>query len=344
MRVAKVCALGILLSGACSVPDVSYEGKTCTDTCPASLTCVDGACRQIDSLVYVTDFHVAWATPSSVRWAWTLEGDGTNLVSYSLAVTSPVAGAPGAKTWTSADNEELGGYQIKQSSGYDIVTGTITSEMQPATEYDAVLTVTDVDGHTFQTGSVRAETDSPRTRELVDFDGVLPNGAITIPLAPAFSIAPDGGVDGGPSLFFPVPPGTDFENLREAGLGLRIDGLGLSDKLFATAYLELFIRGIGTPASTWSEVWIRLYNPDGSSCTDFSTCIYHFATQWLYHPDPQPPGVYRRVQIPLAQFQLDDGTPLSLAALGLGIDEINVGCPFGATDTSTNLDQIAIWW
>jgi hypothetical protein len=345
-------ALVFLVVPSCSVDDVDYAGKTCETSCPEGLTCIDGTCQNLQSLVYATNFHVAWFTPNSIRWAWTLQGDGTSLVSYELIVTSPIPGAAGAKTWTSADNEELGGYQIKASSGFDLVTGTITSEMDPSTAYSAVLRLTDIAGHTFETESISAVTDVSRTRRLVVFDGALAKGNYLTPGGPGgIAVIGDGGLEGGPSLYYAVPPNATFVNLRIDDLRLT-PGPTLTDKLFDSAYLELWIRGIGTPGSSWSEAWIKTFDADGGLCADFSTCIYQFPVEWVYHPDPVPPGRYRRVQIPLSQFsRLDDagaavdGEALSLdVLLAKAIDEVNVGCPYSGDDTATYLDQIAIWW
>jgi hypothetical protein len=346
-------ALSICAGIGCSVDDLSYVGKTCTTTCPGSIACIDGICRKLDSLVYATDFRVAWATPNSIRWAWKLEGRGTDLVSYALLVTSPTSGASGAKTWTSADNLELGGYQIKNSNSFDIVTGTITAEMDPSTQYSAVLRLTDVDGHTFDTASVTAVTDVPRTSHLVVFERALGAGQYLDPAPPTFSVTSDGGVEGGPSLYYDVPqPNPGYQNLRIDSLKLRADS-SLTDKLFAAAYVEVWIRGIGTPGSSWSNLWIRMYEADGTDCTDFPTCIYQYPIDWLYHPDPKAPGRYRQVQIPLSQFSLVGGAndaPVDGGALtreilvSKAIDEFDVGCPYGTTDTATYLDRIAIWW
>jgi hypothetical protein len=333
---------------ACTVSDVDYSGKTCAGSCPTGLTCIDGTCQTLDSLVYVTDFHVAWATPNSIRWAWTLQGKGTNLVSYQLALTSPTHGAAGAKVWTSQDNLELGGYQLRQSSGFDIVTGTITWELDPSTEYDGVLQLTDVDGHTFETASVRAVTDAPRERHLVAFDGHLVPGNYLTPSN--LALIGDGGVEGGPSLYAPVA-GETYANLRVDGLDLEPDTT-LTPKLFDFAYLEFWIRGIGTPSSAWSEAWLRVYQTDGAVCDDFVACIYHFPVEWVYHPDPTAPGMYRRVQIPLSQFRRDNGAgePLEAATLTMStlvaqkVFEVNVGCPYGPDAKATYLDQIAIFW
>jgi hypothetical protein len=339
----------VLLAVACTVGDVDYTGKTCTDTCPNGGTCVDGTCATIDSLVYVTGFHVAWVTPNSIRWAWTLQGQGPNLASYQLAVTSPAMGAAGAKTWTSADNEELGGYQIKQSSGFDIVTGTITWGLDPVTEYDAVLQVTDINGKTFHTQSVRAVTDTPRASHMVIFSNALDAGNYTFP---PLGVATGCGLDGGPCLATSTDAGLGtFQNLRVAGLGLTPDTT-LTDKLFQSAYVEFWIRGIGTPGSSWSDVWLQMLAPDGGPCIDVTMCLYHNDLQWIYHPDMTSPGVYRRVQLPLSQFVLDDsnGAPIdggnltftSFAASVL--NQFNAGCPYGPDAVATFLDQIVIYW
>jgi hypothetical protein len=216
-----------------------------------------------------------------------------------------------------------------------------------------VLRLTDVNGNTFDTPSVQAVTDIPRTRHLVIFDGSMaPDQYQLLPLPPAYGVVGDGGVEGGPSLYYDAPNGTTFQNLRIDDLRLSVDS-SLTDKLFAYAYVEFWIHGIGTPGSSWSNVWIRTFEPDGSSCTDFPTCIYQYSVDWLYHPDPAP-GRYRRVQIPLSQFSLQsaitnepfDGGGLTIAVLmAKAIDEFNVGCPYATTDKETTaLDAMAIWW
>jgi hypothetical protein len=337
---------------ACTVSEVNYAGKTCSSSCPSGLTCIDGTCQQLAALVYATDFHVAWATPNSIRWAWTLQGQQTALVDYQLIVSSPLAGAAGARTWTSADNEELGGYEIKNSGSFDVVTGTITWEMAPSTQYSAILRLTDIDGNTFETPSVTAVTDVARSRQLVIFDGTLAPGAYLLP-DKAFSLIGDGGLEGGPSLHYEVPATAQITNLQYGGFSIRASAASIAPKLFDVAYLEFWIRGIGTPGSSWSDVYLVTPEADGGPCVaPYSDCIYHCPIQWLYHPDSMAPGTYRRVQLPLTEFSLqtDAGTPADGGALSLGqlvnegITELAAECPYSAGDTATYVDQIAIWW
>ena len=146
-------AVGLFGIASCTVGNVDYLGKHCSAACPDALTCVDGVCVRVESLVYVTELHAEWGTPNSIRWAWTMHGNGPDLESYELAITSDTPGAPGVKTWTSKDSAELGSYQLRRSDGFDLVNGTITYDLAPQTSYTAVLKVHDAYGHTFSYGT-----------------------------------------------------------------------------------------------------------------------------------------------------------------------------------------------
>ena len=118
------------------------------------------------------------------------------------------------------------------------------------------------------TAPVRGSTDAPRDLHVPIFSGVLPEGGYLLPAEPAFVVAPTSGVDGAASLHYeraldPESTATGgYQNLR-IGADLPLDA-SLSAKVFGTAYLELWISGKGNPTSSWSEIWIRLKQADGS--------------------------------------------------------------------------------
>ena len=335
------------VNGAC-VPPEDEVGSRCTDSCSGGLTCVDGACARVDSRVHVSGFHVDWATPNAIRWGWTMHGNGPELESYELTITSASSTAPGVKVWTSKDSAELGGYQLKRSSGFDIVDGSITYDLDPQTSYTAQLTVHDTFGGTFVTAPVRGSTDAPRQSRVQIFAGALPSSAFLLPTQ-GFVVAQDGGVDGGPSLQYTLADDPDgsagkFQNLRISGAKLTFDA-SLTPKLFATAYLELWVRGHGTPTSTWSELWLRIDDDgDGGSPCAANGCVWTYPGKWVYHPDPLG-AVYRRVQVPLAAFKHRlDRVPLSVEDVRGRLTEVNVGCPYLDETDRTEIDRISISW
>ena len=342
-------AVSLFGIASCTVGDVDYLGKNCTTACPDALTCVDGSCARVDSLVYVTQLHAEWGTPNSIRWAWTMNGNGPDLESYELAITSDTPGAPGVKTWTSKDSAELGSYQLRRSDGFDLVSGTITDGLAPQTSYTAVLKVHDTYGHTFSTAPVRGSTDTQRELRVPIFAGALPEGGYLIPAAPAFVIAPKSGVDGGAALHYEraldpeSTPTGGYQNLRLAA-DLPLDA-SLSAKVFATAYLEFWISGKGNPTSSWSEIWMRLKQADGSPCANVDDCIWSYPSKWVYHPDLSSPA-YRRVQVPISELARHVGSNELLRPEDLGrhLAEVNVGCQYLESTDTTDLDRIGVWW
>lgn len=339
--------LAALALAACIVADVDYVGKSCTATCPNDLRCIDSTCVRLDAAVYVTGLRPEWATPNAIRWGWTMQGAGTDLASYELVLSSDVPGAAGVKTWTSRDLAELGGYQLRRSDGFDVVSGTITYDLDPSTSYSAVVRVRDVYGRTYVSPTARASTDAPRSQHGAIFvGGTLAAGSFLLPGAPAFVVAPTGGVTNGPALDFraALAPAVGFENLRVQGFDLGVDA-SLTPKLFATAYLEFWIRGTGAPTSAWSEIWLRLAPTAAETCADPATCAWSYRGAWVYHPDPSNP-IYRRVQIPLSALTHRTGNPdpLTLADVARGFDEVSFGCPFLAATDQAQIDRIALFW
>ncbi len=330
------------VANAC-VPTGDQVGSRCTDTCGNGLTCLDRVCAQIDSRVYVSDFRFDWATPNAIRWAWTLHGNGPELESYELAITSATSTAPGVKVWTSRDAAELGGYQLRRSDGFDIVDGSITYDLDPQTSYTATLTVHDTFGNTFVTTQIRGSTDAPRQARMHVFNGSIPPGSYLLPVS-GFNLAPDGGVEDGPSLQYVAALDSeeprDFQNLRVGGMDLEFDST-LTPKLFETAYLEFWIRGHGVATSSWAGLRFRIHGGETSSCGE-DDCLWGYPGKWLYHPDTND-AVYRRVQIPLSVFE-NRGVPLTAADLTGQLQEVSIGCPYLDETDRTELDRISIFW
>jgi hypothetical protein len=340
-----------MVASACVIAPLEYEGKLCTDAfCGDGLRCIDGVCRTVESSLYVTDFRAEWATPNSISWTWTLVGDTSSFVSYELVLESDVADASGARTWTSQDNPELASWQLLRTGGVDRVKGTITDGLDPSTVYRARIRVRDKGGRQYTSSPAQASTDTPRTRRGI----VFPRTPIaTLPEAPCFRVEGDGGVDGGPSLHYVPALDPEYvdasadapyegQNLRVEGLDIPVDGT-LTPKLFQTAYLEFSIRGLGRPASSWGEIWLRTRPGSPSDCG--GDCFWRYKARWVYHPDETNPR-YRKVQIPLSALaHLDDTQKLTLQDLALRLDEFNVQPHFEDPPTDQVwLDAIAIWW
>lgn len=326
---------------ACTVGPLDATGKRCSQVCPDSLICLDGTCQRIETEVYVSGFRFDWATPNSIRWAWDIQGNPPALVSYELELRRET-GQQSTVVVTSAELTELGGYQIRRSSGFDVLTGVITPDLEPSTVYAATLRVRDVNGRIFSSPTVRGTTDGPRSQRLLVYRNALPSGAYTLPGAPEFSQTNDG-LDGGRALTYraSLVASPEYENLRVGGLELV--PADLTPKLLETAYLEFWIRGRGTPSSSWCEIWLRVRG-DAAGCDD-QRCHFRYAAKWVYRPDTAG-QTYRRVQLPLSAFDQRDssGARPTVEVLERGIDEVNVGLPFVSATDQVSLDDIAIWW
>jgi hypothetical protein len=276
-----------------------------------------------------------------------MQGNGPDLDEYALELIGDIRGVPTTRTWTSKDLAELGGYQLRRSDGFDVVGGTITDDLDPSTSYAARLRVRDVRGKTFTTAIARASTDAQRQLHVDVFTtGALPSGAFLLPESEDFTLRATGGVRGGPSLRYKLLAAMrpEFENLRISGMNLAFDDT-LTEKLLSSAYLEFWIKGRGSPASAWSDVWIRLNPTTTSLCADPNDCIWSYSGKWVYRPDPQSP-IYRRVQIPLSalRHRNGDGAPLEPLAGGRTLREVSVGVPYFDAADEVDIDQVGVFW
>lgn len=330
----------VVALSACAVTDVDFEGKACRGECPDELTCVDSVCRRITTAVWVDQLHPEWVTPNSIRWGWTMRGNGSELANYELIVTSERAGANGVRTWTASDLAELGGWQLKRSGSFDVVSGTITYDLDPSTTYAMKVVVHDAHGRSFTSNEARATTDDARSLHVP----ILMNGAV----APSAALQPNlltmasgVGVEGGTALEFSGGSGS-FENLMIWRLDLPFSP-AFTDKTLGVAYLEFWIRGSGAPSSAWSGV--QLWLGHTASCPSVEVCAWEYPGKWVYHPDASTPR-YRRVQIPLHVFAhlVDPKTGPSVADTTNGIYGVSIGLPLSNPSDRVNLDRIGIYW
>jgi hypothetical protein len=207
MRGAFIILAALVM--ACSVDDVDYAGKQCTNAapCPSGYACVAGRCRAgnapeacvtIDTGAAcqghfsVSNFRRAWATPNAIRWQWDPNGKPEDFVEYKLAlsddsqklaalISAARAGQTPPGVYDKTTNRELGSYELYQSAGQDPVSGTTADGLAPGpASYLAKLLIVDATGCTCETSAIAADTQQkPSSGDFLVFDepGASSNGA-----------------------------------------------------------------------------------------------------------------------------------------------------------------------
>jgi hypothetical protein len=367
--VASMLLLAPSLAGiavACNVGDVDYAGKSCP--CPSGWACIAGVCSQstqskpgdgsgtesgADSgapFIQVSNLRALWTTANVIRWTWDVTGEAANFGSYALDITSdnPDAGG-GVKTWTAADNAELGAFDLPLPyGGVTPVVATMTDTHDPNTTYTAVLSATDTEGRVSRSNEAVAVTGViPLNGRIVIFDGTRPPGAWLLPPT-GTGIVSGCGVDGG--ACFQLMPSEDKECHFEAGpqctgnLQLGFDTIATTavEPSFATnAYVEFYYHYDGDSPSYWSSTWLQFV--EAGTCADVQFCLWGLQPWTISHAQ-----AYRRLQIPLRmllQQVYDENSDATATATGFasGLIEFELGGGW-LPNTSVAFDRVTIWY
>ena len=306
-----VCAMSL---GGCSV-DVDLSGKHCPCgpgyTCdPVQNLCVTGP--SCEPKIRVEDFQAAWSTSNAIYWTWDPQGLEEDFLRYEMVLAQTaedLASRTGTVRVYSPDvNPELGGFTRPRTEGTnDVVRGTLTDEIQPATSYVGRLLAVDDDLCAFSTDIVGKGTTIELPDEVVIFRDDPPPG---YPLPSSFGPVDDT-TGGGRHLEF--RPSEDPECAGEpdstCGQPLRYQSMDLdlgaiSRGQFEDAFLELRIASNASVHSYYSLVWLWF-----DDCADSGS--FRFVPFTI-----RSTGDYQRLQIPLRAFPNDlDASPLTHAVL-----------------------------
>lgn len=339
-----------LAEASCSVDDVDYEGKACNvqAPCPGDFTCKEGTC--CTPIYSVTGFKVDWKTPNTVRVSWIPPANAKDdFVKYVVvigkseselrdlefqALASPDASGPGIRT--ADDNAELGQYELRQSSGFDVVDATSIDRLEPATEYRIKLLSFDSTNCASSTQTVVVRTDQASFSSAL-FDDAHPNGAPRPGDTATFANDAGMAFEGASYVYWPGPTADgDYENVGVSDLGatMSADFPALD---FTTAFLEAAVAIDGNPLANWGETRLLL-GAEGGGCADIEAFVL---APYAFSSGPD----YRIIQVPLAQLaSTETGSILSPEAIASrAVCEVSVGQTF-ALDQGVRVDAVRLGW
>jgi hypothetical protein len=258
---------------------------------------VDGGER---GAIVVSDLRVVWATPNTVRWAWSRTGSSADFARYEL-VTGPTSADVAMRTassftWTAAENPELGLFELT-TGGVDPVLATTTDGHSADRNVFAELIAFD------RTGERRSVTSSARTTSDATSEIVLFRDADTAGYSlPAelvrSTVMPFSGTHcyryaftcGGPDC---------YENLRRKDIA--VPATSMPAAAFGRAFLEFALAIDTAEPSRWSDARLAWNTPTYTS---------YAVVALVYRAN----GAYRVYQIPLSAFSSTGGA-LNHAAL-----------------------------
>ncbi len=367
----RALAFLVAASAGCLISaETSEEGKPCP--CSEAYECdqTKGTCRTPVSCsprFSVEGFHAKWTTPETIRWDWMPIGQAADHFGYRLIIgRSPDEVASGSGNVTVFDariNPELGGYDIPDQNGFNLVSFTISDGLTPATDFYGRLEVKDSLGCTFSSEVVKATTQPAPTQSISIFDEQLRGYASPCALAPS----PGCGVDGSACLRCSAdeselgrclwdvdnPYTTDVENGWESlHFVEHFDFSAVDREALASgrAFLELYV-GLRSPTPVYyTEID---FITRGDDCIDgLGVCDYYIdlcLTQGDWHTmrglfiRPRSDG-FDKLQVPLVQFLSDETGPLTHERLASPLQSgLRLAASF-LDATELDIDRITVRW
>jgi hypothetical protein len=345
------CLVFALSGASCSVDDVDYEGKACTADapCPGGYSCTGGTC--CTPRFVVSNFALDWKTPNTVRLSWTPPANakqdfltyvvviGKSTAELRDAEQQALAGpdeVPGGPIRTADDNPELGQYDLRQSSEFDVVEATSIDLLEPATEYRVKLLSFDSSGCAASTATVAVRTDQDSSLEYDLFHETAQPGGEPRPFGTAtFASNASLAFDGDAYIDW---PGTtlegEYELIGVAQLNARLDP-DFPSLDFSTAFIEAAVALEGNPLAAWGEVRVLL-GPASGGCSDleaFQLSPYAFRSG----------EDYRVIQVPLSQLVLSGNTMTANDIATRPVCEVSVGQSFAAGQ-GVRMDEVRLRW
>lgn len=283
--------------------------------------------------VLVANLRASWATPNSIRWDWDAEGEADELLAFELVVGPSEADvldrSEATRTWSEADNPELGRFLLPRTGGEDPVVFTVSDELEPDTIHYAQLFATDTAGNrTASNVAAGRTTPSPIGEIVIMADDDTPG--LSIP--PEFALVQEGAFAGTSAYRWAAMCGDApecWENLRRQEF--TIDLSAVTEGTYATtAFFEVALAVENGSTSWWCDLWLW-YDPTTSDR------IAHY-DGWTARAD----GSYRVLQVPLRAFEI--GTePVTHAELANGLFGFNVGCSWH-DGSIVRVDELRIRW
>jgi hypothetical protein len=364
LAVLAAAAAGCVVAG-----ETSEVGKPCP--CSEAYECdqTTHRCRLpvCISQFSVQDFHAKWTTPETIRWDWVPVGKAADHFGYRVIVgrnPDEVASVPGdAVVFDARINSELGGYDIPDQNGFNLVSFTTTDGLTPSTDYYGRLVVTDSLGCEFSSPVVQARTQPAPTHSIAIFDEELSGYASPCGLAPAPGCGEGGGaclkcsaqdLGFGKCIWDVDNPGTfdnenGWDNLYFVN---ELDFSSVDSAAFASgqAFLELQIGVRSSTPVYYSEVDFMMR---GEGCADLlGECAYYIDAclvegEWFSKRGliirSRAEG-YDKLQIPLTQFTSDELGPMTREHL---VSPLLNGLRMGASflyATEVDIDSITVRW
>ena len=355
----------VVALGSCTVPSLDLSGRPCpclddwvcnpdTRTCePAAAGSTGGGDTSDASSdptaasgdgstspgFHIVDFAGDWSTPTTIHWAWTVEGEEASFHAYEVWVATSEAALSSdadAVVFDATVNPELSRWILDNTNDPEPVAGTITDGLEPGTEYFARLFVLDTAGGRTASPNVAVRsTAALPVDEHVIYADDPPAGGLALPLCMTRTdAAPAAGsthhyahvMKCSPTLGSQCEEGGAaecWENLRLQNLPLS--PLVLGDGEFAGAFLEAYVAIDGASAGAhgwWSEFGLQ-----------DATQQWHAYKGLTLRAD----GSYRRYEIPLSRLGLTADT----------FDGTAVGFRVGSTfpdGTTVRFDEVRVRW
>jgi hypothetical protein len=367
----------LVFLSSCILDPVDFSGHPCP--CADGYVCDDAIDRCVqsapaggDGVVRVENLRAAWRTPNAIRWTWDSSApDNDSLARYELFLarssadlamrsTTPCPGfdlVPGTCcVFDPSTSPELGSYFRPRAGGPAPVRGVFASDLEPNTEYFAVLVATDTGGGTFTSNVAVGRTQiAPIGAVTIADDGDPPG--YELPGAPCYApVTRAGDAQSGTDYLerIHVCVGPDAESvddtecspnntsIPECWANIRTQETALDQNLdenqFELAYLEFWMAIEDSGPSYWSHAGAHLLFSDGRRA-------YPTFEEITFVPDRG----YVRYQIALDQMTwIHPGdmepSPITFEdMIGTRFDGYRIGGTF-ANGARIRIDSIAVRW
>lgn len=285
--------------------------------------------------VDVRDLASLWTTPNQIRWQWVPDGSEDTLFGYEL-VTGPTEAdvrerSSACRTWTHADNPELGHYLLGGADWISPVSATTTDGFAPETVQYAQLHAIDTQGRVASSNIAAARTQAEVVSEVIIFRDEPPPWQLPAELAFVDDMPYQGTLHGQWTA-----PATEWVNLRWMELGLDLTAI-TSGPFASTAHLQVALAVETDGSPPWSE--LSLWFQAASGETD---CCNTYYSGWV----PRTDGAYHVMQVPLRVFELSDadgGGSATWPLVHTGLYQFGVGAQWAA-NTRVRVDEVSIRW
>lgn len=322
--------------GGCTV-DVDLEGKPCP--CLAGYECIENVCVPAsttsgtggtthDCAMGVGAFRATWATPHGIRWEWEPVGEEADFQEYRLFTDqnedAVATSAATVRTWTSADNPELGVFTLRRTGGEDLVRQTVTDELEANTLYHARLAIVDSSGCVAMSKNIAGKSTTDATSQMsVMHDAPVGNWGELMQT----SLGCYAGSGCWTAALDCSGEASCYKNLRCGGLDTSLtNGNEMSAGGFTTAYVAFRFHTDATTQPWWGVIgWVF-----GDVGYVVEPVIFHTK------------GDYRLVEVPLAAMQYQ-GALLEHADLSENVNAFFVGLD-GPAGTQVWVDEVDLGW